>query len=583
MPVNKPSPAEKASEKAIEAVFAAIGQKKSFRLEAGAGAGKTYSLVKALQYIIAKQGKEFVRRRQQVACITYTNVASTEITSRTDGHPGVFSTTIHSFCWALIRDYQPALREELPKIPKWEERLKEGGGLGLKPIDYDLGYPSIREDRILLGHGDVLKLAIALMKRRKFRDILADRYPIILIDEYQDTDADFAQALKKYFLEEAAKPLLGFFGDSWQKIYGDGCGTLEHTSLIVIDKGANFRSAVEIVDLLNNMRPQLKQSPHDPGAKGSVAVYHTNEWKGQRQTGPHWKGDLPTKVAHQYLEVLKQQLTNEGWIFEPAHTKILMLTHNVLAQEQGYSGVLRVFERPEHAIKKEDEHIKFLVEVVEPVSVAYENERFGEMFSLLGGRPSITTWEEKAAWARDLNALIEARNKGTIGDVLDLLKKTARPRLPEVVEKREARLCQSVDALEDREKKAVDRLKALRAVSYSEIPPLTKFLDERTLFSTKHGVKGAEFENVLVVVGRGWGQYDFDQMLAWTQTGVPTDKNETYERNRNLFYVACSRPKTRLALLFTQELSKSALQTVEQWFGPDNLRIAPYPRQVSAE
>ena len=63
-------------------------------------------------------------------------------------------------------------------------------------------------------------------------------------------------------------------------------------------------------------------------------------------------------------------------------------------------------------------------------------------------------------------------------------------------------------------------------------------------------------------------------MLAWTQTGVPTGKDEAYERNRNLFYVACSRPKTRLALLFTQEISREAFQTIEKWFGSCNIRCA---------
>ena len=574
MPTTKQTPAQTASEKALKELFGAIEQGKSFRLEAGAGAGKTYSLVKALQYIIERQGKELVRRRRQVACITYTNVASAEITSRTGGHPAVFSATIHSFCWSIIRGYQPALREELPKLPKWDERLKEGGGLGAKPIEYDLGYPSVGEERILLGHGDVLKLAIALMQRDKFRDILADRYPIIFIDEYQDTDTDFAQVLKTYFLSQGGSPLLGFFGDSWQKIYGDGCGTMEHNSLTVIGKGANFRSAVGIINVLNNMRPQLTQLPHNPDAKGSVGVYHTNEWKGLRQTGSQWKGDLPAEEAHKYLEVLKRRLIREGWIFEPEHTKILMLTHNVLAKEQGYSGILSALG-PERAIRKEDDHIKFLVEVFEPVCVAYEKKRFGEMFALLGGRPAITSWEEKAGWARDMDALVALRNKGSIGDVLDLVKKTERLRLPEAVARREARLSKPVAELEEREIRAVERLKTLRAVSYREITPLAGFIDEKTLFSTKHGVKGAEFENVLVIVGRGWNLYDFNQMLAWVQIGVPTDKNDSFERNRNLFYVACSRPKERLALLFTQLLSSEAIQTLKNWFGESNLRPAP--------
>ena len=46
------NPAEEASERALAAVFASLDHGESFLLEAGAGAGKTYSLVKALQFLI---------------------------------------------------------------------------------------------------------------------------------------------------------------------------------------------------------------------------------------------------------------------------------------------------------------------------------------------------------------------------------------------------------------------------------------------------------------------------------------------------------------------------------------------------
>src|SRR3546814_1202712 len=75
---------------------------------------------------------------------------------------------------------------------------------------------------------------------------------------------------------------------------------------------------------------------------------------------------------------------------------------------------------------------------------------------------------------------------------------------------------------------------------------LDRFIDGHTPFATKHGVKGAEFENVLVVVGRGWNKYNFAQMLEWIDAGPPPDKLEFFENNRNLFYVACSRPKVQI-------------------------------------
>ena len=82
-----------------------------------------------------------------------------------------------------------------------------------------------------------------------------------------------------------------------------------------------------------------------------------------------------------------------------------------------------------------------------------------------------------------------------------------------------------------------------------------------------------EFDNVLVVVGRGWNRYNFGQMLelAADLLPIPPDRHDAFERNRNLFYVTCSRPKKRLTILFTQELSSRALQTVNDWFGDDTV------------
>lgn len=119
-------------------------------------------------------------------------------------------------------------------------------------------------------------------------------------------------------------------------------------------------------------------------------------------------------------------------------------------------------------------------------------------------------------------------------------------------------------------------LEKLKNIPYSEVRSLRRYLDGYSPFETKHGVKGAEFENVLVVVGRGWNQYNFGEMLefAGAQT-IPVDKQDSFERNRNLFYVACSRPQKRLAILFNQALSPAALTTLGNWFGAETIIPAP--------
>jgi len=564
------NPAEKAAQRALDEMFECIRARQNFRLEAGAGAGKTYSLVKALRLIINEQGGTLQRRSQQVACITYTNVATDEIISRTDGHPAVNASTIHSFCWDLIKSFHPLLKAKVSEIDAWSEKLEEAGGVGTRRIDYDLGYRSINETHLLLHHDDVLTLAIALMEQRKFRQILTARFPIIFIDEYQDTNAGFANSILQHFIVSCTGPLIGLFGDSWQKIYRDGSGLIEHENLKQIGKEANFRSVKDIVDVLNSMRPDLPQEVENPEATGSVAVYHSNEWvEGTRRKGSHWKGDLPTEDAHRFLEKLRELLSNEGWDFDK--TKILMLTHGVLGAEQNYAQIVNAFRYNDSFIKKEDPHIAFLVDTVEPACAAFQNGRYGEMFVTIGARSDcIRSLEDKHTWARNMRSLIELRETGTIGDVLDLLKETRRPRLPHTVQRTETELANT--SPEDIEKSlTLTQIYKLREIPYTELISLALFVNDHTPFSTKHGVKGAEFENVLVVLGRGWNHYNWNQFLEWFPNRFPANKADFYERNRNLFYVVCSRPKKRLALLFTQELSEVALDTLRSWFGEENV------------
>jgi DNA helicase II / ATP-dependent DNA helicase PcrA len=255
-----------------------------------------------------------------------------------------------------------------------------------------------------------------------------------------------------------------------------------------------------------------------------------------------------------------------------------MLTHNVLAVEQGYERIAKIFSRNESFIKKEDRHIKFLLEVVEPVSVAYEAGRFGEMFSVLDTQmPIIRSYAQKAEWIRDMSVLMELRANGTVGEVLDHLKSSKRPRLPDAVERRERQLAEWAAEAGAEESSTISRLRNLKDVPYQQVVALSRFVDDHTPFSTKHGVKGAEFENVLVVAGRGWNHYNFNQLLEWLQSpaSVPADRS-AFERNRNLFYVACSRPKKRLAVLFTQRLS--AKQTSIRSFHSPGPRV---PEQLA--
>lgn len=608
------NPAKLAAQEAWLHLQACLDRHESFIFEAGAGAGKTYSLIQALRYLIERNGKELIRNHQQVACITYTNVATKEIETRTDRHPAVYSSTIHSFCWTLIQDFQPFLRQEIPNIEGWPERLKESAqrfvdrmvkerveavvgadadkiaaieaslqgdrikleSVGTRKVEYSLGHPRADKDSISLGHNDVLILAAKLLENEKFRRLLVNRFPVVFIDEYQDTDNLIFVALKTHVIGADVAPLIGFFGDHWQKIYGTGCGKIEHPKLKSIGKKANFRSMRAIVDCLNQMRPELPQAVEDPDVVGNVVVYHTNEWKGSRRTGNHWAGDLPEPESRLYFQEVLKKLTEAGWDFSSGVSKILMLTHNAIAAEQGYKQLLDSFEYRDSAIKKEDPHILFLMDTVEPVCRAFVNKRYGEMSTVFGERTQVVrSHADKAAWSEHMIALVKLMESGTIGIVIDHIRRDQRFPFPEAVERKERVLENRVAPLNPESPDDIERLRMMRAIPYKQVVALKHYIEEETPFSTKHGVKGAEFENVLVVFGRGWNQYNFVKFLEYAGKPVPDAERETYERNRNLFYVACSRPKKRLALFFTQQVTTGAFKTLEKWFASGPIYSLP--------
>jgi DNA helicase-2/ATP-dependent DNA helicase PcrA len=458
-------------------------------------------------------------------------------------------------------------------IPPLADKINEVGEIGARRIGYDLGHRRVTDTEILLHHDDVLKLMVALMENSKFRRILTARFPVLFIDEYQDTDSDFAKSLIRNFVETGDGPLIGLFGDSWQKIYRTGAGLIDHANLRLIGNEANFRSVPDVVDVLNRIRPELPQQVSDPRAVGSAKVFHSNEFTGQRQSGGHWGGDLPADEAHRYLSGLRENLTTAGWDFSPQKTKILMLTHNVLAAEQHYSQILGVFEYNDSLLKKEDPHIVFLADTVEPACAAFSAGKFGEMFSVIGRKAgNLSNLAEKREWTTDMQRLVDLRANGTIGDTIDLLKETRKPRLPDAVLRTERRLAEATREEIDASRTLL-QIEKLRPLPYSELIALAAFINDHTPFSTKHGVKGAEFESVFVVLGRGWNQYNWTQFLEWFPNRYPGtgNKEDSYIRNRNLFYVACSRPKKNLVLLFTQELTRGALGTLEGWFGAENI------------
>ncbi|WP_036289755.1 3'-5' exonuclease [Methylosinus sp. PW1] len=171
-----------------------------------------------------------------------------------------------------------------------------------------------------------------------------------------------------------------------------------------------------------------------------------------------------------------------------------------------------------------------------------------------------------------MDKLVDLRKNATIGEVLDHLKQTKRPRLTDRVAKREDEIATLGSVETADESNSLKRHRKLRNVAYSEIVALVEFINGFTPFATQHSVKGAEFENVLVILSGGWNQYNWPKYLELRHTGIIAAKDQGgYYRARNLFYVALSRPKKRLAILATQELNANAVASAVELFGEEHV------------
>ncbi len=99
-----------------------IEQRQSFLLDAGAGAGKTFSLVQALKLLLRAERHRLTASGQHIGCITFTNVAKDQIAQRINNDSLVRVSTIHDFLWDLIAPHQRALRAA---VAKYNHSLKE--------------------------------------------------------------------------------------------------------------------------------------------------------------------------------------------------------------------------------------------------------------------------------------------------------------------------------------------------------------------------------------------------------------------------------------------------------------------------
>ncbi len=109
--------------------------------------------------------------------------------------------------------------------------------------------------------------------------------------------------------------------------------------------------------------------------------------------------------------------------------------------------------------------------------------------------------------------------------------------------------------------------KRVSGVKYDEFIHLYDYLEGFSPLSTQHKIKGAEFNNVLVILDNGkWNDYNFEYLF--NPTHERCNKN-VLARTNKLFYVCCTRAMDNL-VVYCENPSSPMIITAEDWFGKEN-------------
>lgn len=575
---------------------------RSFFLFAGAGSGKTRSLVNALNYINNKYRDLFLSQGKYVGVITYTNAACDEIIHRTHDNPIFHISTIHGFCWSIIQGFNEDIRafikdnliikiqglnakitgvrdtntskckKNVHSLEKAKKRLAELDSI------YEFTYNPNSNSQFgkdSLSHTEVINLTTHFLQNKPiFQSIFVQKYPFLLIDESQDTHKELIEVLLE--LEDNYKSifLLGLIGDDMQRIYSQGKSDLP--SIIknhwqTPQKKMNHRSQKRIIELANNIRGKrngIEQLARDDKQGGHVHLFILNNTDNNTL-------ENEVKICCKMAEITHDELWNkEGQV------KKLYLEHRMAAIQQDFIELYDIFHNDNKyntlILEGTIPELSFFSKLITPLMEALlQNDNFVVMelirnsSTILKGIESPLTLAETVTTetltdtkksVQKLADLFFSNININFIDILTILEEekifTIPPKLDEAFQLYK-------NSIEIQSKKIEEETVWIKflTIPYQQLINYTKYINDETSYATHHGVKGLEFDRVMVVMndkdkrGRGGLSASYEKLfgvVAESETDIRNKRNgkETdLQRTRRLFYVTCTRAKQSLALV----------------------------------
>jgi len=198
---------------------------------------------------------------------------------------------------------------------------------------------------------------------------------------------------------------------------------------------------------------------------------------------------------------------------------------------------------------KRDNLIKHLFKIQTTIYL-YQSRRYNEFLRATDYRFKITTIESKKILKENIESLVNVGDK-TIEEI--------------ITEANEKEICLIDDKLETFKEKKEYLYNRVKDLKFSEFQKLFEYLEGQTPFSTQHKTKGAEFDNVLVILDNGgWNNYNFEKMFLGTASPSVMD------RTQKILYVCCTRAKEKLAV-FYHNPDAQVIEKAKEWFGEENV------------
>ena len=617
MNVAQPAKADDDIDGRVDAEIAAclnLISPRSFFLFAGAGSGKTRSLVTALWHIQKTLSESLKLKGQRVGVITFTNAASDEIKGRLLFDPLIDVRTIHSFAWSLIEglnhDIGEWLRVELAADITRLQGEEERGRKNTKASTTRLNKITSKTNRLQslnsirrfvysptgdnrgrdsLSHAEVLQLtAHFLTQKPAMQAILAGRYPILLIDESQDTNKHLVDALFAVQTAQKGKFVLGLFGDMMQRIYNDGKEGLGENlpeGWATPGKKLNYRCPRRVVTLINKVRStadKQQQEPRSDAADGFVRLFILPSSLTDKAAAEQAAGRRMATITG-----------DEEWA-NPKSIKTLTLEHRMAATRMGFLEMfVPLYEVESWRTSFLEGSLPaarfFTADVLPLVKAKQSGDRFAicriaKALSPLLTPEAIRAAEDKKAQLQKVTTAIDLLmtlwKDGADPTLLEVLRCVARSELLAIPESlqgnvfRDESLDSSDPAMGGAEDGESERTKAIEKflkAPFSQVEPFATYHSSKAHFDTHQGVKGLEFDRVMVIMddeeARGF-LFKYEDLFGGKSSG-----EKTVEATRRLFYVTCSRAKQSLALIaYTgapERVRKFVLQ--EGWFSNDEI------------